>query len=329
MARLLLVLLAPLLLWPAVVSAETPDEYRVALAEALRAAEAARSALPSNASLAEHPPLRLALSRLESIDRVKSAPGVEIEIDNHALVKHLQGSRDEGRKALESLRGLLAALDASAQKTGWNNGSDARAALDEVLARPEFHGGDVGNPVGRFLDELRSRLFRWLESLFPSLSLPQLPGVDLGKPFELVFWLIAGVLILFTLAFFAFTWRSARLNLARYAALQSRTVKQLDDAKTARLAAQQAADQGDYRLAVHYLYLWAILHLAERSRLRYDRSLTNREQIRALAEGGEIVDLLQLAVDTFDRIWYGHAPCAEAEYGQFRSTVERIVGVTT
>ena len=325
-------LLSALLIFPDAASAEAPAEYREALAETVRAAEDALSALPPGLSLADHPLLESALSRLESIERVSTEAGVAVTVDNGALIKLLRGNRDEGRQAHESLRQLLAAMDLSLERPGWARGVEVRASLGKVLQRPEF-GKSPGNPISETLEGLRTRLFRWLEdlssrarSLLPDVKIPLVPAGISGAAALGVLVLLGGALVVFTVVFFALTWRSARLNVARHAALRQTRVAEKEDARTARLAAQQAADAGDYRRAIHYLYLWAALHLAERSHTRYDSSLTNREQLRTLAVGGEVTELMHTTVNAFDLIWYGHAACTRSEYTHFRATVERIVG---
>lgn len=329
MARLLPTILAVLvLLWPGLVRAETPDEYRAAVADVVQTADTALSTLPPDASLADHPPLRLALQRLEAIDRVTTATGASVAVDNSHLAQRLRGNREEGRQAIDSLRQLLGALEDSARKSEWTSAGESRAKLDQVLARPEFHEAG-GNPIAQFFDELRRRLRQWLESVMPGFRLPELPLLGFLPPLAAVLLVIAGALVVFALVFFAFTWRSARQSLARHATLATRMMSTREDARSARLAAQQAADKGDYRLGVHYLYLWAVLHLSERSQLRYDQSLTNHEHLRMLAIGGEVADLMRKLVEVFDRIWYGHATCTSAEYAQFRNDVERIVEATT
>lgn len=309
-------------------AAETPIDYREALADTVQAAEVALSVLPATASLADHPPRRQALSRLGSIRTVSAGSAAPVAVDNSGLIRRFRGTRDEGRQAIDSTRQLLRALDVAVGKEDWTTGVDLRAGLREVLARPEFCPAGA-NPATAFLDNLRARLFRWLESLFAGIDVPQLPGINFRRGAEVLFLVLAGAMAVVSALFFAFVWRSSRHSVARYASVEGRSAVEIEDARGARVAAQRAADQGDYRQAINYLYLWAILHLAEQSRLRYDRSLTNREQLRAMADEAEIAEPLGMAVDTFDRLWYGHAACSEIEYGQFRSAVERIERATT
>jgi hypothetical protein len=265
------------------------------------------------------------MQRLEAIHDV-TVGGTTVTVDNRYLLSCMRSRRAVGEQSITSLRALVQALDNANESSRTVNATEARQKLDAVLARPEFSGGE--NSLVRALQDLRQRFLKWLQSLFPDLALPQ---IDFDKPADIAFWVVAGGLIIFTVVFLVFLWANTRRSMARYAALGGPGKAETEEARSARLAAQQAADSGDYRLAVHYLYLWAVLHLAERARLRYDRSLTNHEQVGALSPeqgDGEVARLLRSAVDVFDRIWYGHAPCTVAEYSALRSTVERIVEVT-
>ncbi len=89
------------------------------------------------------------------------------------------------------------------------------------------------------------------------------------------------------------------------------------------LAVRSEASQ-DYRAAIRYLYLSSLLTLDERGLIRYDRTLTNREHLRQVADNQPLFDLLRPIVNVFDRVWYGFAPVDAALYQDFRQNVERL-----
>src|SRR5438105_3325024 len=89
-------------------------------------------------------------------------------------------------------------------------------------------------------------------------------------------------------------------------------------------SAQQLAGMGDYRTAMRQLYLSTLLWLDEHAYLRYDRSLTNREYLRALAKAPALRDALQPVVEAFDRVWYGFAPISAPEFERYRNQVDAI-----
>lgn len=84
---------------------------------------------------------------------------------------------------------------------------------------------------------------------------------------------------------------------------------------------------GDYRAAVRYLYLAALLTLDERGLIRYDRTLTNREHLAQIADRRELFDALRPVVNTFERVWYGFAVISEVEYREYREQVGRLANL--
>jgi hypothetical protein len=93
-------------------------------------------------------------------------------------------------------------------------------------------------------------------------------------------------------------------------------------ADTALQRAQQYSGEGDYRTAVRYLYLSALLLLEERGLLRYNRSLTNHEYLRSLAHQPELAAILRDIIEVFDRVWYGFHALDLAEYEWYAGRVE-------
>lgn len=291
----------------------SPAAYRAALGELLAAADEALSVLPGDAPLSNHPPVRQALDRLQGMGQVDMGNGALLAVDGRSLAQQMEQSR-----STERLRQTIGALDAALARGA--EPPNARARLDQVLARPEF--GAPGKSVAARLAELRDRLARWLESIFPSIDLPE---VNLGAPLRVIEWLLVAGLVLFAVAFLLFGWWSARPSLLRGSALPGARADLPEDAESARFAAERAAARGDYRLAVHHALLWALLRLAGQSRLRFDHSLTNREQLRVLSVGPALAEALPPVMDTFDRVWYGHAACGPDDYTSFRASLEHIV----
>ncbi len=101
----------------------------------------------------------------------------------------------------------------------------------------------------------------------------------------------------------------------------------VDEILTAESALKRAhtfSAAGDYRTAVRYLYLSALLVLDERGLLRYDRSLTNREYLKTVAHLPEVAPILAEVVDVFDRVWYGYQPLDAAAFNQYAARVAEL-----
>ena len=88
--------------------------------------------------------------------------------------------------------------------------------------------------------------------------------------------------------------------------------------------AGEIARGGDYRAAMRYLYLSALLWLDERDMLRYDRALTNREYLERLRDNAMLRERLRPMVETFDQVWYGHAPLDAQALAAYRAQVEAL-----
>jgi hypothetical protein len=104
-----------------------------------------------------------------------------------------------------------------------------------------------------------------------------------------------------------------------------------DDDPEGNLTAKTALDQagglargGDYRTAVRYLYLSALLWLDERNILRYDRALTNREYLERVRDNPALRARMAPIVETFDRVWYGHLPIDAESFAAYRRQVEEL-----
>ena len=99
---------------------------------------------------------------------------------------------------------------------------------------------------------------------------------------------------------------------------------------TASLANQKAvqlAEVGDYRSAICYMYLSALLLLDERGILHYNRSLTNREYLRLVRDQPDLENNLRVVVDAFDRVWYGKQSIDQDDYIRYVAHVSALEAI--
>lgn len=94
--------------------------------------------------------------------------------------------------------------------------------------------------------------------------------------------------------------------------------------KAALARAETAEASNDFRSALRFLYLSAILHLQERGVLPYDKSLTNREYLHQMPENIDLQATLGPAVTVFDEVWYGHKPCDAETVADYRDLLEKV-----
>jgi hypothetical protein len=157
-----------------------------------------------------------------------------------------------------------------------------------------------------------------LNRLFPDELIVELSTPALTNCLSL----LAGVALLLILGYIA---RSLFVNFApEVASGPDGALHEVLTAETALRRAHTLSTGGDFRAAVRYLYLSALLILDEHGVLRYDRSLTNREYLRTVADLPEVAATLREVIEVFDRVWYGYQPLDQAAYEQYATRVAEL-----
>ena len=143
-----------------------------------------------------------------------------------------------------------------------------------------------------------------------------------NTPGNVLLWL--GILVLIVVSVF-FIWQIRRnlITVSRDAADTSSK----DAVVTERAALSQseaAAASHNFRDALRYLYLSAILHLQEQGILTYDKSLTNLEYLHTLQMRVELQDALRPVIQVFDDVWYGYKPCNADTIENYRGLLQKV-----
>lgn len=195
------------------------------------------------------------------------------------------------------------------------NNEQRFSELDEIIENEEF---DYGEEDARVEDAEPG----WFENLFENE--PETPN-DTSSPG--LSWLsyIAGALAIAAIlgAIFWFL-KEFRSNMVEDVAVQPDEIFEDISADEALDKASEKSEEGNYRDAVRYLYLSALLLLEERNVLRYDRAKTNREYLRSVADRPELAQPLRSVVDIFDRVWYGFQPLSASDYQYYQAEVEAL-----
>ncbi|MCB8942852.1 MAG: DUF4129 domain-containing protein [Ardenticatenaceae bacterium] len=260
--------------------------------------------------------LAAAASQVVLITTVSLPNGRQIPINHTFLLSEL------GRQPpdLERLQNILTAWQTA--RATWPevqfDDLDPQT-LQAILSRPEFQY-ETAEPsrLQSWYDDLRERFWRWLFGL-----LPESVSADTAGLVNLLLSIV-GVIVLAVVLFYAL--RGLFGDLAPESALAGDDVLG-DEVLTADAAlqrAQQFSGEGDYRTAVRYLYLSALLLLEERGLLRYNRSLTNREYLRSLIHQPELAAILRDVIEVFDRTWYGFHALEQTEYEWYVGRVELL-----
>ena len=255
-----------------------------------------------------------AVTTLSAITEIELNDGRIHPINHSFLIRQLQ---DEAVTPSQ-LTQLLTAYLISRQ--GWPDPTLPQldqAVLDDILSRPEFqYTVDEPNFLQRLWQDIRQAVEDFFLRLFPDGSTVRLPVGNLLA-------ILAAVLVV---AVLLYALRDLITGFSADAALHA------DDelggqpltAEQALQRAQELSTGGDYRTAVRYLYLSALLLLEERGLLRYDRSLTNREYLRSVAHRPELAAVLREVIDVFDRVWYGFQTLSASEYEAYARRVETL-----
>ena len=95
-------------------------------------------------------------------------------------------------------------------------------------------------------------------------------------------------------------------------------------AQAALTQSEVAVTSHNFRDALRFLYLSAILHLQERGILTYDKSLTNLEYLHTLQAHAELQEALCPVIQVFDDVWYGYKPCNADTIANYRELLQKV-----
>lgn len=185
--------------------------------------------------------------------------------------------------------------------------SDAaiRAAVDSVLADPDFAVGMVDSLLGR----LARLIGQALRSLLDAAR--DLPGGG---------WTALAVVVLLAAVLVARIIGGAR---SRVDAHRTATVRQR--ASLDRAAADALAARGDHTAAAHVLYAAALGRLQATDGIRLDPSLTGGDYARRLRRlRSPAAPAFAAFVRRYDRIIYGAGTCTPEEYRRLSADADPL-----
>lgn len=253
--------------------------------------------------------LRLLVVRWDAIT-VVDVEGGSIPIDNRYLTEMMRADPPDLKTLEETL--------ASYQGARLGPPPEAFSSADlkplaQILARPEFQWAEsTSNPAADWLQKILEQANRWLNEL-------------LGITFDVATSDFIGVLMVVLLGvIFFFIFRTLFSDLLKEEQINENGEEEPLTAETALAKAQQLSRGGDYRAAVRYLYLSTLLILDERGLVRYDRSKTNREYLRGVANSPELSQPLGEVIEVFDNVWYGQHSLEEDSFQHYSRRVEEL-----
>ena len=302
--------------------AATPQEYDGALAQVQTALVSQAQAISADVVPSGDAPSVLAQRTLGQIHTVEAPGSAPAPVDTSRLVAAIAAAEavkdpvakvvalNAVGKQIGSLRSALLHAGAPADPGA------ARRAARAVLSRPEF-GSEMPPPPS-----LVERIAAWLDSIsWPHASgSPAFTGPSVNPN------IILGILIVIAVGAFAILVgvivqaigrRSARSKPLALDEEEAVLVDARDNVSLLGLAEQQAK-VGDYRRAFRLVYLASLVALDTGGVLRFDRSKTNWEYLRALraAGRGDIYSALTPLTREFDQVWYGFGLTDASHYAR-------------
>jgi len=250
-----------------------------------------------------------------------STEGLQRDVRRYENEKNIaNASAIRGR--LQSLRSDLDGYEMSPADASAN-----RAALNSILARPEFrkaHGPKWLERIQGWLDQIKQRLleilrhavrflFHILARLFGSSVIP-----TIGKYF--VYGLVG--LAVLALGWFAYRTISRgddleRVDLANVPVSAKEWAVWLTEARA-------AAARREWREAIHLAY-WAGISFLERQGMwKPDRARTPREYLRLLASTSQHRETLKALTQIFELAWYAKRDASERTFSQTLQELEKL-----
>lgn len=209
----------------------------------------------------------------------------------------------------------IAALKADAQgfQQVPTDATSSRAALNEILARREFHQVQGPTWLDRLKLKIQQWIFRFLSNLFGSSSVPVA-----GK---ILVWSLVSVAVL-VLAFFVY--RAMKQN-ARLETIMPEVLPVSAKKWSIWMAeAQAGAAKGLWRDAVHLAYWAGISFLEESGMWRPDQARTPREYLKLIPASSEHRPALSTLTRQLEVTWYGSQQAGPETFAEALTHLENL-----
>ena len=336
-----LFLFVTLLLWSAAPqsSAISQAEYDHALATVQISLTAQVQALRSGQIPTGEPPLLAAKRALGAIRSVEAPGELPQLVDAGRLIDAVRSadslhSAEKKSGAFEALNRQITDLRKSLMHSQGPSGQvDTAATLSSVrsvLSADEFASDPP--PPPSFAQKVSAWLDHWLSKLF-SQNNPHSPPMPPINPN-----ILQGIFVVIAAAAFAALVYILVKALGQHGAKarplglaeEEAVLVQARDNDSLLALAEDQAKKGDYRRAFRLVYLAALVALDTGGVLRFDRSKTNWEYLRALRAAGrsDIYSALTPLTREFDQVWYGLSRTDVSQYAQALAQYHALLAAT-
>jgi hypothetical protein len=234
-----------------------------------------------------------------------------------AQLKQFEAAEAKNRpKFLQNIQDQLQLLEKESQ--GYQSVKETSKAesdkLNEILSRREFHKSHGPSALAIWWQ----KVLRWIINFLERHPIYGKRGTDLLH--LLVYGSVAIAFILFAI------WIKRRFAHAR----DDREREIIPFAPSAKgwrswmAEAQDSAQKGDWRNAVHLAYWAGISFLEEHGAWRPDRARTPREYLRILGMRKPEYPTLSALTRKFEVIWYGHRDASASDFQETLGELEKL-----
>lgn len=253
--------------------------------------------------------LRILFSRAEEPDKAQEAPGKRKPLEHGnpmdkgapkppTTSQLLQDAEERLKNDLEQ------ATEGPARATEHER---ERTVLKRVLEGREFR--DLKQPTSR--DTVLERVGNWLNRMFANVDKLRARSAWVGRALIWGFFLAVGIGLAWGLMQMERRWRIRLVPMSDRPAPEAASAR---DWQLWMADARKAADAGEWREAIHFLY-WAAISRLESKRLwPADRARTPREYLALVSPDDARRDSLAALTRSFERTWYGGRQAGEQEY---------------
>jgi hypothetical protein len=204
---------------------------------------------------------------------------------------------------------------------------DPDALLKKILSAREFQevpGQSLFDSIVEWLKQVVSKALAWIFGRLQPFESVEGGSGTLALVLAGVF--IAGVaifLVFMAVRLFSFVLAGRRGGSSNPPRAHP-DVRSVSKSGDARSRALKAAEAGNYRSALVFLFHYALFWLAEQGRLSLHPGKTNREILESLDTGEPSRECLAEMVPLFNRVRYGKAPCGRDDYERFLALSHRV-----
>ena len=262
--------------------------------------------------------LRILFSQAEEPDKAQEAPGNRKP--SQSSNEPVQAAAPTTSKLLDDAQARLKSdlEQASAALSALPSHDQERAVMKDVLAGREFR--NLQQPTEG--DSALERFGNWLNRFFSNMDKLRARSAWVGRALIWGFFLAVGIGLTWMLLQMERRWR------VRLVPMNDRPAPDAASARDWQLwlnDARQAAAQGLWREAIHFVY-WATISRLESKRLwPADRARTPREYLALMAADDPRRDSLATLTRSFERTWYGGREARENDFRKAEAIAQDLI----